>query len=147
MGDLKKSKHLLAEMGIDVEELKEMSQSIMNASSSPMSQKNSPQKGARSTRGGAGRTAQHGAARHVHETRDKSRTCDMLHPKLECSHNPNPTPDHRRLGPAGHGTWAAAKDASHVAWGGLARSAAAEDVRERTLTHTSYARRTRRTEH
>ena len=67
MGDLKKSKHLLAEMGIDVEELKEMSRSIMNASSSPMSQKNSPQKGAHSTRGGAGRTrhstAQHGAAR------------------------------------------------------------------------------------
>ena len=82
MGDLKKSKHLLAEMGIDVEELKEMSRSIMNASSSPMSQKNSPQKGARSTRGGAGRTAQHGAARHVHETRDKSRTCYMLHPNL-----------------------------------------------------------------
>ena len=63
MGDLKKSKHLLAEMGIDVEELKEMSRSIMNASSSPMSQKNSPQKGAHSTRGGAGRTAQHGTAR------------------------------------------------------------------------------------
>lgn len=47
MGDLKKSKHLLAEMGIDVEELKEMSQSIMNASSSPMSSKASPQKGSK----------------------------------------------------------------------------------------------------
>jgi hypothetical protein len=88
MGDLKKSKHLLAEMGIDVEELKEMSQSIMNASSSPMSSKASPQKGARSTRGGVGRTAQHGAARHVHVARDKSRTYYMLQPNLSAALTP-----------------------------------------------------------
>lgn len=88
MGDLKKSKNLLAEMGIDVEELKEMSQSILNASSSPMSQKSSPQKGARSTRGGMGRTAQHGAARHVQATRDKSHTCYILHPILSATLTP-----------------------------------------------------------
>jgi len=66
MGDLKKSKGMLAEMGIDVEELKQMSETIMNASSTSISAQNqkSPQRsstavggGARSTRGGVGRTA------------------------------------------------------------------------------------------
>ena len=66
MGDLNKSKGMLASMGIDVEELKQMSESIMNASSTSISAQNqkSPQRpstagggGARSTRGGVGRTA------------------------------------------------------------------------------------------
>lgn len=72
MGDLNKSKGMLAEMGIDVEELKQMSESIMNASSTSISAQNqkSPQRpstagggGARSTRGGVGR---HGTAQHMH---------------------------------------------------------------------------------
>ena len=68
MGDLKKSKGMLAEMGIDVEELKQMSETIMNASSTSISAQNqkSPQRsstavgvGARSTRDGAHNTARH----------------------------------------------------------------------------------------
>tara|TARA_B100000795_G_scaffold74802_1_gene53050 strand:- start:926 stop:1156 length:231 start_codon:yes stop_codon:yes gene_type:complete len=68
MGDLNKSKGMLAEMGIDVEQLKEMSETIMNASSTSISAQNqkSPQRsstavgvGARSTRDGAHNTARH----------------------------------------------------------------------------------------
>ena len=75
MGDLNKSKGMLAEMGIDVDELREMSQTIMNASSTSISaqKQKSPQRsstavggGARNTRGGVGRTAPHRTAQHIH---------------------------------------------------------------------------------
>lgn len=57
MGDLNKSKGMLAEMGIDVDELREMSQTIMNASSTSISaqKQKSPQRSSTAV-GGDGMT-------------------------------------------------------------------------------------------
>ena len=63
MGDLNKSKDMLAQMGIDVEQLKEMSESIMNASGTSIAAPN--QKSTTSMGGGAHITCTAHATRPV----------------------------------------------------------------------------------